>query len=179
MVREAELRETEDGVVPAGDGWFVLNARDARWDYTDALGSYCSFEGEARFPQLGININVLAPGQPMSMYHAENTQEDFLVVAGTCVLVIEGRERTLTQWDFVHCPPWTEHVFVGAGEGLCVIVAVGARPTEGVRYPAAPLAQKHGAAALADTTVPREAYARFAPPEPGPYRDGLLPELGR
>ena len=176
MVREAELRQTEHGLVPADDGWFVLDAREARWEYTDDLGSYCAFEGEARFPQLGVNINVLASGQPMSMYHAENMQEDFLVVAGTCVLVIEGEERALRPWDFVHCPPGTEHVFVVSGDRPCVIVAVGARPTSEVRYPADPVAAKHGAAALEETTVPREAYARFTPPQEGRYRDGLLPE---
>ena len=182
MVSPAELQPTEHGLVPAGRGWFVVNGRDARWLHSERLGSFCGFEGDgevARFPQFGININVLRPGQALSMYHGEDMQEDFLVVAGTCVLVIEGEERALQAWDFVHCPPWTRHVFVASGERPCVIVGVGARPTSDVVYPVDPVAQRYDAAALEETRSPREAYARFTPPETGPYRDGLLPEVGR
>ena len=101
-------------------GWFVVNASDARWLDNDAFGAYTRFEGEgARFEQVGINISVLQPGQPMALYHGEEDQEDFLVLSGTAVLVVEGQERPLEQWDFVHCPPWTEHVIVGAGERQC------------------------------------------------------------
>ena len=62
---ETRLVEGEDGgLMPAGDGWFVLNAKDARWLDGD-LGKYTGFEGkEARFPQLGINLNVMQPGEP-------------------------------------------------------------------------------------------------------------------
>ena len=91
------------------------------------LGRWADLEGDGDFEQLGIRIAVLEPGQPTGMYHGEIGQEDFLVVSGECSLVIEGEERHLKPWDFVHCPPWTEHVFVGAGEGPCVIVTVGAR----------------------------------------------------
>src|SRR6185312_15725279 len=58
---------------------------------------------------------ILAPGQPSCMYHGEDEQEDFLILAGECLLLVEGQERRLKAWDFVHCPAWTEHVFVGAG----------------------------------------------------------------
>src|SRR4029077_14968340 len=66
MVPEAML---ENGV-PQSTGWFVVNARDGRWLHNE-LGAYCGFEGkgEARFEQLGINLNVLPPGKPMAMYH--------------------------------------------------------------------------------------------------------------
>ena len=60
----------------------------------------------------------------MAMYHWEADQEDFLVVAGDALLIIEG-ERPLRQWDFVHCPPNAKHTIVGAGTGL-IVVAVGA-----------------------------------------------------
>jgi len=94
----------------------VLNAREAKW-LDGAYGAYARFEGEPRFQQLGFNIGVLRPGQPSSMYHGEDGQEDFLVLSGECLLLIEAEERRLGQWDFVHCPAWTEHVFVGAGDG--------------------------------------------------------------
>ncbi len=68
----------------------------------------------------GSTSQVLQPGEPNCMYHGENAQEDFLVLSGECLLLIEGEERPLKQWDFVHSPPWTEHVFVGAGNGPCV-----------------------------------------------------------
>src|SRR3954466_9168520 len=123
MVPEARLQRTNEGSVPAGDGWFVLNAADARWLGGD-FGSFTRFEGEQRFSRLGINIGVMQPGEPASMYHAEDEQEDFLVLAGEALLLIEGEERRLRQWDLVHCPAWTEHVFIGAGDGPCAILAV-------------------------------------------------------
>ena len=128
MVPEAPLERTDAGLVPAGDGWFVVNVRDARWFDGHELGYGTSFESEnARFRDLGINVNLLLPGQPSCMYHGEGAQEGFLVVSGECVLIVEGQERTLRAWDFVHCPAWTEHVIVGAGDGPCVFIAVGAR----------------------------------------------------
>jgi uncharacterized cupin superfamily protein len=173
VVPEAPLERTETGVVPTGEGWFVVNARDARWFASDALGLYCGFEGEnARFSQLGVNLSILRPGEPGTMYHGEDAQEDFLVLAGECRLLVEGEERILKAWDFFHCPPWTEHGFVGAGAGPCLVLAVGARREgRGIRYPASELALKYGAGAKADTTDPREAYAGFTRPEAAPCPD--------
>jgi glyoxylate utilization-related uncharacterized protein len=117
VVPEAPLEHSDHGTFPVGDGWFVVNARDAQWFESGGLGFYAPFEGEnAPFGELGFNLNVLRPGEPSCMYHGEETQEDFLVLAGACVLIVEGHERQLNAWDFVHCPPWTEHVFVGAGD---------------------------------------------------------------
>ena len=180
MAREAELVRTDEGLVPSGEGWFVLNARESRWLHTEELGSCCTFEGEPRFAQLGINVNVLQPGQPLCMYHGENAQEDFLVLAGACVLVVQGQERPLQAWDFVHCPVWAEHVIVGAGAGPSIVLAVGARPEafgveEAIRYPVDAVAQRLGACAEEETDSPALAYARFAKPAHGPYRDGDLP----
>jgi uncharacterized cupin superfamily protein len=95
VIPEAPLRDTGDGLVPEGEGWFVVNARDARWEHSDELGSACVFEGETPFPALGVNIQVLKPGQPNCMYHGEGAQEDFLVLAGECLLLVEGEERRL------------------------------------------------------------------------------------
>src|SRR5436190_23504078 len=104
MVPEAPLEDVEHGCVPAGEGWFVLNARDARWRVNDALGKLTFFEGDtAGFSQFGINVGVLDPGQPMAMYHHENEQEDFLVLTGEPLLIVEGEERRLRPWDLVHC----------------------------------------------------------------------------
>src|SRR5919197_3480877 len=144
MVSEAPLRRTDAGLVPEGEGWFVLNATDAVWREGD-FGAYTRFEGDARFAQFGINIGVLRPGQPACMYHGEDNQEDFLVLSGECLLLVEGEERRLRAWDFVHCPAWTEHVFVGAGEGPCAILAVGARASRDVVYPRSEFALGHHA----------------------------------
>ena len=90
----------------------------------------------ARFPQVGIRLKALWPGEPNGMYHSEEAQEDFLVLAGECLLLIEGEERPLRAWDFVHCPAGTEHIFIGAGDGPCLILMVGARGDEvPIRYP--------------------------------------------
>lgn len=175
MVREAPLEPVEGGLVPRGDGWFVLNAREALWKDGD-FGAYTRFEGDPRFPQLGINIGVLQPGQPACMYHGEESQENFLVLAGECLLLVEGEERRLRAWDFVHCPAWTEHVFVGAGDGPCALLAVGARPSEAVVYPESELAQRHGAGVERETRDGKEAYAAYRDDEAVGYRDGWLPD---
>jgi len=175
MINEAPLKQTEAGRVRGREGWFILNARDAQWFEGD-FGAYTRFgEGDVRFEQVGINIGVLAPGQPACMYHREDMQEDFLVLSGECLLLIEGEERRLKAWDFVHCPQWTEHVFIGAGDGPCAILAVGARPTKAVVYPESELAQRHGAGVTEETSRPDEAYKNSTPDKPVPYRDGLLP----
>jgi uncharacterized cupin superfamily protein len=173
MVPEAPFRKREAGLVPEGDGWFVLNAREALWREGD-FGAYTRFEGDQRFPQFGINIGVLEPGQPSCMYHREDNQEDFLVLHGECLLLIEGEERHLRAWDFVHCPAWTEHVFVGAGDGPCAILAVGARASRDVVYPRADVALRHGAGVEEETPDPRKAYARFAEDVDTKYRNGWL-----
>ena len=113
---------------------------------------------------------MLQPGQPGGRYHREANQEDFLVLAGECLLLIEGEERPLATWDFVHCPPHTEHGFVGAGEGPCVIFMTGARkgwPEKGIVYPRSEVARRHGAGVERETTSPAEAYAPFPKWQPG------------
>jgi uncharacterized cupin superfamily protein len=176
VVPEATLKETEAGLVPEGEGWFVLNARDAAWWQSEELGQATVFEGEPRFPELGFHVEVLHPGQPNCMYHGESNQEDFLVVSGECTVILEGEERRLKAWDFVHCPPMAEHVFVGAGGGPCVIVMVGRRdPGRDIVYPVNDVAARHGASVLEETSNPQEAYARFPQPERMRYQEGWLP----
>jgi uncharacterized cupin superfamily protein len=167
MVPEAKL---EDGV-PQDKGWFVVNARDSRWLHNE-LGAYCPFEGkdDARFEQLGINLNVLPPGKPMAMYHDEPGQEGFLVLRGECLLIVEGQERPLKTWDFVHCPPRTKHVILGAGTSPAVVLAVGARKG-GASYPVDETAVRLGAGVEREVESPAEAYAKFSPPEEGPAPD--------
>jgi len=163
-VTEAQLEETASGLRPAGEGWFVVNARDARWTVGDPFGAQCAFEGAwpaAAFRELGLKLCVLEPGQPNCLYHRESQQEDFLVLSGECMLLVEGEERPLKAWDFVHCPDWTEHVFVGAGEGPCVVLMVGARPDTEVVYPVAEVALRHGAGVARETPSPDEAYAPY------------------
>src|SRR5215218_2747902 len=181
MATEARLANTDAGLVPEGEGWFVVNARDARWWRHDKFGSATTFENEeeAPFKEVGINIQVLAPGEPNCMYHGENAQEDFLVLFGECLLLVEGEERPLQQWDFVHCPAWTQHVFVGAGKSPCGILMVGARPQqEELLYPVVDVARDRHAGVLKETSSGREAYASFSESTQGRYRDGALPSLG-
>ena len=169
MVEEARFEETESGRAPTTDGWFVVNVADSAWYSNEAFGATTTFEGEgdddggspARFKEYGINIHVFWPGQPNCMYHREGAQENFLVLAGECLLLVEGQERHLRAWDFVHFPAWTEHVVVGAGDGPCVILMVGSRPDDGVVYPVSELARKHGAGVEVETDKPSEAYERF------------------
>ena len=180
VVDEARLDSTEEGLVPQGDGWFVLNAREARWRASEDRGAICTFQGEPEFPQFGFNLFALPPGTPMSMYHWEADQEDFLVLAGEALLIVEGEERPLRQWDFVHCPAGAKHVIVGAGDSTCLVVAVGARdrsvgPDWGA-YPVDDAALRHGAGVERETTSPKEAYARFGSRVPTRFRESWLPD---
>ena len=180
MVEEALLADDGDGLVPKGDGWFVLNARESRWFHSADFGSCCVFEGDTNFGEMGINLNVLRPGEPLCRYHGESTQEDFLILSGECLLLIEGQERPLRAWDLVHCPPWAEHVIIGAGDGPSVVLAAGSRPEgfgrEGqIRYTRPDVAVRHAAAAATETDTPAEAYAGLERPASGRYREGDLP----
>ena len=163
------------------DGWFVLNARDAHWLDNDAFGAYMRLERDERFEQVGVNISVLRPGQPMCLYHGEEDQEDFLVLSGEGVLLVEGEERPLRAWDFVHCPPWTEHVIVGAGDGPLVVLAVGARQHEGVVYPVSELAARYGASAEiehrrgAEGKAGESPYVGFPEDRDGKFDESWLP----
>ena len=142
----------------------MLNVADAAWWTRDGLGSACVFETpEVPFPSLGMNVRVLAPGEPNARYHREAAPEDFLVLHGECVLLIDGEERRLRAWDFVHCPPETDHAFVGAGDGPCVVVMVGARPARPYTYPVSEVAQRYGTGVERETNDPTEAYAGTAP----------------
>jgi uncharacterized cupin superfamily protein len=157
---EAPLEETGHGLTATGPGWFVLNASESMGRSRGPGNGWVDFEPDAApFDEYGINIHVIEPGVANCLYHEESTQEDFLVLAGECVLVIEEQERPLRQWDFVHCPAGTRHVFVGAGDGPCAILMVGAR-REGatVHYPVSEVAARHGASAVRATDQSREAY---------------------
>lgn len=171
---QATLIETDGGLEPNGEGWFVVNMLDTTWWQNDAFGATCPFEGNgderrrqhnassARFSHYGINVHVVWPGQPNCMYHGEDAQEAFLVLSGECLLLIEGEERPLKAWDFVHLPVWTEHAVVGAGSRPCAILMVGTRkPGHRVRYPVSDVAERYGSGVREETTRPREAYARF------------------
>jgi uncharacterized cupin superfamily protein len=169
-VEEARLEDSGSGLAPTSDGWFVVNVRDAHWLTSEngakqPSGAECSFETPmAQFPQFGIRLHVLEPGEPNGLYHAENQQEDFLVLSGECRLLVEGGERILRAWDFFHAPAETEHIFVGAGEGPCVILMAGARsePWQ-VLYPVSELAARYGASAAEETSDPDQAYVGFEP----------------
>jgi uncharacterized cupin superfamily protein len=175
MTPQARLEAVESGLTPATDGWFVVNVDDAAWMVNDAFGARCVFETDGRvarerpeldvhqFADVGFRLAVLEPGRPSGLYHAESMQESFLVLSGECVLLVEGEERPLRAWDFVHCPAGTQHTFIGAGNGPCVILMTGGRgPSRTLLYPPSELARRHGAAADEETSSPAEAYARFA-----------------
>jgi uncharacterized cupin superfamily protein len=168
-VTEARL---QDGV-PVTGGWFIVNARDARWLHND-MRAVCRFggQGEAHFDDLGIGLYWIEPGKPMSLYHHEAGQEDFLVLRGRCTAIVEGVERELSTWDFFHCPPRTAHTIVAEGDEPALILAVGARVEKGsARYPYEPVAARRGAGVPDATTAATETYASFGEPRPGPAPD--------
>lgn len=159
-MKEAMLNQTDNGKVATSDGWYTLHASEAAWFHSERFGTLCRFEGDVRFADLGINLRVIEPGQPACLYHRESAQEDFYVVSGECLLIIEGEERPLRAGHFVHCPAETLHVLVGAGEGPCAIIAVGHRPAKHeLWYPVDETAARHNASTATETPDPAVAYA--------------------
>jgi uncharacterized cupin superfamily protein len=164
-MHEARIEDTEYGRVAADDGWFILNLADMEWGAVEGGGTWSVFESpQAPSKTLGIGVHVLWPGDTPGMYHAESDQEGFLVLSGECVAVVEGQERRMGPWDYFHCPAGTAHITVGAGDGPCAIVMVGARsPDHATRYIPDPAAARHGAAVETETGSSREAYADRPP----------------
>ena len=172
-MHEATLTETPEGLVPADDGWFIVNARDIAWETVPGGGTWCMFERRGPDRQmLGTGIHVLGPGETPGFYHAESEQEGFLVLAGECLAVVEGQERRMRQWDYLHCPPGTAHITIGTGAEPCAIFMMGTRsPGHHTRYLAEPAAARHGAAVAQETDSPAEAYRDRPPitPVPAPW----------
>lgn len=165
-VSEAPLIDNGYGLEPGAGGWYVVNVADAAGWQNDSFGSGVSFASKAnRFEQFAVNVQVLAPGQPNCRYHNESDQEGFLVLAGECILVVEDQERALVAGDFVHCPPMTRHVFVGAGDGPCAILMIGGQtaPEDHGGYPVSEVAARHGASVPEATNDPKVAYVGDAP----------------
>jgi uncharacterized cupin superfamily protein len=170
-------------VVAESEGWFVVGLRDAGWRHAASRGAVCvavdDFEGARRPLQLGLNPFVLEPGEPMSMYHWETDQEDFLVISGEAVLIVEGEERRLRAWDFFHCPPNTKHAIVGAGSGPCVVIAAGARrhsdEPHSLGFPVDDVAKRYDASVEEETMDGGAAYASAPDRVPAAYRAGWLP----
>ena len=164
MVEEARLEESRSGLVPTTDGWLVVNVRDAAWETNEAFGSACIFErADAPFAESGVNLRVLWPARSKPLYHSEPSQEDFHVLAGECLLLVEGG-GPLRAWDFVHCPPMTAHTFVATGEGPCVLVMTGSRRPEwpeGIVYLRADVALRHQAGVETTTTSVPDALAPY------------------
>jgi uncharacterized cupin superfamily protein len=159
-VEESGLRSAEKGLAPEGDGWFIVNVAEAAGTSYDAFGDRTRFEGESRFPEFGINVRVLQPGQPACLYHRESCQETFLVLSGECVAIVEEQERPMRRGDFLYCPPGTAHVIVGAGHEPSAVLMVGTRKDpEEILYPASAAAGRYGASVEADTPSERDAYA--------------------
>jgi uncharacterized cupin superfamily protein len=167
-MHEAKIEETETGLQPADDGWWILNASEIGWATVEGHGIWSSFESpKARSPLLGIGIHILEPGETPGFYHTESNQEGFLVLSGECLAIVEGQERRMGPWDYLHCPPGTAHITIGAGDGPCAILMVGTRdPDDTTNYLADPVAQRHGAAVEVATDSAREAYKDRPPIRP-------------
>lgn len=186
MPEEAQLGESEAGLVPKEPGWFVMDVRKARWfdkpgqGWSVPLTGCDEYEAESFFPMLGMSIRVVSAGEPTGTYHWETEAEDFLVLSGEGVLIIEGEERPLKQWDFVHCPPETKHGFAGTRDRPMVLLCASSRQFQKDGpwgyYCKDETAAKYNASSPEDTQDGRLADARFAPQKPAPYPGGLLPD---
>jgi uncharacterized cupin superfamily protein len=173
-VKEASSEETPYGRYITSDGWFVLNVADALAVRNEEKGGavYPLEPREQPFRDVGVRVCVIWPGNPNALYHSEGVQEGFLVLSGECSLIVEEYERPLRQWDYFHCPADTRHVIVGAGDGPCAILMIGARrEVETLHHPMSKVAAKYGASAATETDEPSEAYGDW----PGEYLPVRLP----
>ena len=140
----------------------IMNIADAPATGRPRRATMIDFEPDGRsWPDTGVNVQVMQPGQPNCKYHSEPVQEDFLVLHGECIVILEGEERPLRQWDFVHCPAGVDHVFVGAGDGPCAVLMIGSRRRDEAHYPVSEVAAKYGASVERATDDPAEAYAEW------------------
>jgi uncharacterized cupin superfamily protein len=167
VAKKAKIERREEGLQPADDGWFVLNLADIGWATVEGGGggTWCSFESpEARSPLLGIGVHILRPGEKPGYYHAESNQEGFLVLSGECIAIVEGEEHRLRAWDYLHCPPGTAHITVGAGDGSCALLMVGTRsPDATISYLVEPAAAELGASVERESDSPSTVYADRPP----------------
>ena len=165
MANKARIERTDAGLRPADAGWFIANLTDLAWETLPGGGTWCGFESpEARSPILGIGVHILWPGDKPGYYHAESNQEGFLVLSGECIAIVEGEEHRLYAWDYLHCPPGTAHITVGAGADPCALLMVGTRsPDATIRYVVEPVAAKHSASVETASDLPREVYADRPP----------------
>jgi uncharacterized cupin superfamily protein len=147
-----------DGV--AVDNPLIINLADAPALSHSKRATLIKLEPEdAHWPDTAVNVQVMQPGQPNCRYHSEPVQEDFLVLYGECVVILDDQERPLRQWDFVHLPANTPHVFVGAGDRPCAVLMIGSRRANRAHYPFSELAAKYDASVTTPTDDVAEAYA--------------------
>jgi uncharacterized cupin superfamily protein len=161
-VREARIEETEQGRLPADDGWFILNLGEMRWETVPGFGVWRDFDWAKKpggEPGIGVHIHALQPGENFGYYHAEDAQEGFIVLSGECLAVVEGQERQMRQWDYLHSPPDTAHVIIGGGDEACVLLMFGSPDSRRkVEWIADETAAKHGASVERTTGRDTEAY---------------------
>lgn len=168
-MHEARIERSEHGLVPADDGWWIVNVTKLAWSTVEGGGTWCVFESpNAPSQTLGIGVHVLPPGETPGFYHLESEQEGFLVLSGECIAIVEGEERRMRAWDYLHCPPNTRHITIGASsDETCAVLMVGTRsPNESTEYPVEPVAARYGASVATATTSPKEAHARQPPFKP-------------
>ena len=170
-----ELRADQYGW--AIDEPFVINIADAPAIGGPRGATFIKLEPDGvTWPDTGVNVQVMQPGQPNGRYHSEPVQEDFLVLYGECIAIVDDEERALRQWDFLHCPAGSEHVFVGAGDRPCAVLMIGSRREDAIHYTVNETAARYGASVSTETDDPAEAYAEWraegpdAPvPNPWPF----------
>jgi quercetin dioxygenase-like cupin family protein len=175
-MQEADIEATPEGQVPAGGGWFILNLGEMAWETVPGFGVWRDFgdpEADPSQPGVGVHVHVLQPGEANGYYHAEAAQEGFLVLSGECIAVVEGEERRMRRWDYLHSPPGTAHITVGAGDEPCAILMFGSPdPSRKVQWIANETAARHGASVAQTTGRDTEAYGdlpplvRVRPPKP-------------
>ncbi len=176
-MREARIDETEQGRLPVGEGWFILNLGEMPWETVPGFGVWRDVDwarASGDTPSVGVHIHVLQPGETNGYYHAEAAEEGFIVLSGECLAVVEGQERPMRQWDYLHSPPGTAHATIGAGDRPCAILMFGSPdPRRKVEWIADEIAARHGASVERATSDSGEAYGHlpaevFTPP-PAPF----------
>jgi uncharacterized cupin superfamily protein len=159
-MHEAKIEDTDVGRVPVDDGWYILNLAEIRWTSVPGGGTWCGFGSpNVASDRIGIGVHILLPGEAPGFYHEESELEGFLVLSGECIAIVEGEERRMGPWDYLHSPAGTRHITVGAGDGPCAILMYGTRsPDTKIVYRVEPAAARYGHSVDTETSDPDEAY---------------------
>jgi hypothetical protein len=178
-VNEASSEETPYGRYITSDGWFVLNIADALAVRNDEKGgaTYPLEPRESPFRDVGIRVPSSRRANRTRSTTPKACRKGFSCSRASARSSWRRTNGRCGSGTTSTVQPVRASVIVGAGDGPCSILMLGARPDVEVRYPVSEVAAKYDASAVKDTDDADEAYADW-PGEYVPVRLSWPPDTG-